>query len=340
MNDEKINPPIKPRRQFEFGLRSLFYATALIAAGLALSFDTIWFSLVVLVVWGIMFSSSRPKVALGWSLLGFVLLSVMFPTVQGTPLRHHYGSTCRNNLKQMILAIMNYADTHGRFPTDRLVTLPDGTELRHSWQIEILPLVGQETLFAKYDFNEAWDGPNNSKLESLMPRYLACPYRNHGTRTPYKLVNGPGTAFEIGKNISFGEINDGTSNTVALIEDHANPVHWMKPGELTAEEAAHAMNSITVESGGHSYESFFKIKTFGCNHAMIDGSTNSWPARPDKPIDPGVFLIDDGIFSEVDVSGQPLVKIKYGECFTLAIYLLLILMPAFFLGQRRKHVAI
>ena len=336
MDTKENNSPASPRSRFEFGLRQLFYATALIAAGLALTPITIWISLAVLVVWGIAFSFPEFKYTLGLCLFGtLLLLGMLWPTqtVRGP----HNRTWCMNNMKQIILGALNYESGHGHFPTDRIVTLADGTELRHSWRIAILPFIegGSGPPFP-YDFEEPWDGPNNSKLASQMPSCFACPSRDHGTKTPYKLVNGPGTAFETGKKIGYEDLADGTSNTIALIEDHANPVNWMEPSNFTAEEAAQAMNSMTKQTAAHGQESFFTKTYAGSNYAKVDGSTWRWAARPDRLMDPGAFLIADGYLFDRDASGQSIVEIKYGVCFTLAIYLILILLPVFFLRRTRR----
>ena len=44
-----------------------------------------------------------------------------------------------------------------------------------------------------------------------MPDYLVMPLecRNNWNQDSYKLVNGPGTAFEIGKNIGATDLKDG-----------------------------------------------------------------------------------------------------------------------------------
>ena len=336
MNDQENKPVTLDRSRFKFGLRQLFYAIALVAAGLALSSSTIWFSAAVLLSWGIFFSfSSLRGTRLGWGLL---LLFVVSLSIQTDDYQHHYDSNCRNNLKIMALEILNYETMYGRFPTDRLVTLANGTELRHSWRIEILPFIEQNALYARYDFKEAWNGPNNSKLESLMPDSFTCPYRDHGTKTPYKLVNGPGTAFEVGSDLNFSDVTDGSSNTIGLIEDHANPANWMEPGDFTAQDAARAMNSITMRTAAHRHESLFKRTAWGCNFATMDASTYRWPPLPDEPMDPRAFLIDDGYVFDFEASGQSLEETKYGASFILAIYLLLIVLPAFFVSKTNQRL--
>ena len=329
------NSPAFARTQFKFGLRQLFYATALIAAGLALHVDTIWISLSVLLGWWIRFYSARPKLILVWVLLGLLTLFLFWPRIQVSR-EAPRESSCRNNLKNIMLAIHNYELTHGRFPTDRIVTLADGTELRHSWRIKILPMLDQAALYASYNFNEPWNGPSNSKLEPSMPEVFNCPSHYKGTKakTPYKLVNGPGTAFEEGKNLDFEHIKDGVSNTIGLIEDHANPVNWMEPEDFTAEQAAQAMNSMTREIALHSSDSFFFTTYLGSCFATMDAETHWWRPSSNQPLDVGVFLIADGIYFDFDAWVPPKREIKYRRFVALAIYLILILFPAFFLTRR------
>jgi len=232
-----------------------------------------------------------------------------------------------------MLAVLNYESGRLRFPSDRIVTLPDGTELRHSWRIELLPHLEYPALYQQYDFNEPWDGPNNSKLQSQMPTLFSCPSHRYGRNskikdgyTTYKLVNGPGTAFETGSKLGFAELSDGSSNTIGLIEDNANPVNWMEPRDFTAEEAARAMSSITKETNVHSYETATMKYYYGSNYAMLDGSTHVW--APHTKMTPGAFLIADGELFDVDTHSRSLREIKYHVFVASVIYLILIVLPA------------
>ena len=37
----------------------------------------------------------------------------------------------------------------------------------------ILPFLGGEEVYAKYDFNEPWNGSNNSRLQAELPEWFA-----------------------------------------------------------------------------------------------------------------------------------------------------------------------
>ena len=93
------------------------------------------------------------------------------------------------------------------------------------------------------------------------------------------------------------------------------------------------MNSMAGEAVVHHHETMFNKTYFGSGFATLDGGTHWWPPNPDKPMQPGAFLIDDKYLFDTDALGKPVVMIKYGAWFRLAIYLMLILLPVFFLRR-------
>ena len=58
-----------------------------------------------------------------------------------------------NNLKLIGLALHNYHDMHPSFPPVYIAD-KNGKPL-HSWRVLLLPLVGENDLFASFDFNVA-----------------------------------------------------------------------------------------------------------------------------------------------------------------------------------------
>ena len=125
------DPPLPPR--FKFGLREPFYATTLIAAGLAIDPTTIALSLLVLLIWWACFTSTDPKAAffiMMLPLLVMVPLIFMFSiTTSIGPNGSYRQNGCINNMRQITLAMQSYESINGHFPTDRIVILDDGTEL-------------------------------------------------------------------------------------------------------------------------------------------------------------------------------------------------------------------
>ncbi len=135
----------------------------------------------------------------------------------------------QNNLKQIVLAIHNYESANGNLPGN--VTDADG-KLLLSWRVLILPYIEQENLYKQFKLDEPWDSENNKKLLADMPELFKVGIEpKDATKTYYQGFAGPGTIFEPGQKLTFAQIPDGTSNTIAVVE--AGPsVEWTKPADL------------------------------------------------------------------------------------------------------------
>jgi len=159
---------------------------------------------------------------------------------------------CVNNLKLIGLALHNYHDEYKSLPP-AYVADADGKPM-HSWRVLILPYLEQQALYNKYNLNEPWNGPNNSKLHNEVVRVFCCPSRlgrQTETDTSYVVVRGSGTAWPADKTISFKDITDGTSNTIMVVEMHDSAIHWMEPRDLDFDQIPMAINP----SEGHGISS-------------------------------------------------------------------------------------
>ncbi|GAF96685.1 unnamed protein product [marine sediment metagenome] len=89
-----------------------------------------------------------------------ILIALLLPAVQQA--REAARRTqCRNNLKQIGLAMHNYHETFFRFPPGWVL---DTTTLHNgfAWSTLILPYLDQAALFNKFDFDyDVDDGTNN-----------------------------------------------------------------------------------------------------------------------------------------------------------------------------------
>ncbi len=144
---------------------------------------------------------------------------------------------CSNHLRQIGLALHNYHDTYGSLPP-AYVADADGKPI-HSWRVLILPFMENKPLYDKYRFDEAWDGPNNSKLHGEIVHVFSCPSqpgRQRRTDTSYVVVSGPVTAWPGDKPVKLSEFTDGTSNTILVVEIANSGIHWMEPRDLQIDE--------------------------------------------------------------------------------------------------------
>jgi prepilin-type N-terminal cleavage/methylation domain-containing protein/prepilin-type processing-associated H-X9-DG protein len=184
-----------------------------------------------------------------------VLIGLLVPAVQ--KVRDAAARTeCANNLKQMGLALHNYADTNKEFPTGGegtdFANAPKGPSIfdRHSTFTMLLPYIEQDNVFKlmnlNYYYNDvAWPG-NQQAAQTVIKTYI-CPsnalggttdsegygvtdygatvytdidpvtgLRNKATRVNGALHVTPGQPL---RGTRIAEITDGTSNTIAIAED-------------------------------------------------------------------------------------------------------------------------
>lgn len=141
-------------------------------------------------------------------------------------------SQCTNNLKQIALAMHNYASTHNSLPPAYRKTSEGKPGL--SWRVLILPYLDQAPLYQEFHLDEPWDSPHNKALIARMPQVYRCPSQPGGpeSKTTYIVPRGDRTMFPGAEGVKFTEVTDGTSNTILTIDaGAANAVVWTKPDD-------------------------------------------------------------------------------------------------------------
>lgn len=83
----------------------------------------------------------------------------------------------RRNLKELAIAMHNYADTHGGRMPGPAIYSKDGKPLL-SWRVALLPYLDQNNLYRQFHLDEPWDSAHNRKvLETFIPKVYAPPGR-------------------------------------------------------------------------------------------------------------------------------------------------------------------
>jgi prepilin-type processing-associated H-X9-DG protein len=203
-------------------------------------------------------------VVVGLVLCVGVLTALLLPAVQQA--REAARRTqCKNNLKQIGLALHNYHDTYGTFPPAYLADA-SGKPM-HSWRVLILPFLGEAALHSEYKYSEPWDGPSNSRLLARMPRVFACPSQPNsngpvGTTTAYAAVFGNECVFRGAEPVRIMDVTDGASMTVIVGEVDSVNIPWMKPDDV----------DITKHPALGDPAGFSSKHTGGVHVLMCDGS--------------------------------------------------------------------
>lgn len=192
-----------------------------------------------------------------------ILIGMLLPAVQQVR-EAARRATCLNNLRQCTLALHNYESAFMAFPESRPF---DNNGQRMSWCVLVLDFLEQGNLANLYDKNFRWNtGPNVIAGQTAVPAFI-CPssppglsrfpawgtgsdvdgnimgpsdyivmhrvrhrfFRANGIFNPLGTADHDGVLVQNFKT-PIGEIHDGTSNTIFIMENAARP-NWFLLGQ-------------------------------------------------------------------------------------------------------------
>jgi prepilin-type processing-associated H-X9-DG protein len=215
------------------------------------------------------------------SLIGILGLVTLWPPAVSHAPEASARTQCKNNLKQIGLALHNYHDRHQMFP------IPVQQNFDRSWRITVLPLMDQEKVYARYNQDAEWDHASNLPLAEEIVRPLDCPGRpvrtdNQGRFiTAYTALTGPGAAFETGKYIRLRDFTDGT--TLMVTEACGKQIVWTEPKDVSTETDVLQINA----AGPQLHQSNGIASSYhmgGANMLMSDGSVKFTSQNIDREV--------------------------------------------------------
>lgn len=144
---------------------------------------------------------------------------------------------CKENLSRIGVALYEYHNAYGRFPPAYL-TDSRGRAM-HSWRVLLLPHLGEQALYDRYDFSEPWDSDVNRYVLEHMPSVYRCPSHTalDPTMTSFSAVSGSGCVFDGAEGCAIGEIIDGADKTLMVGEVASVAIPWTKPVDVHAADA-------------------------------------------------------------------------------------------------------
>ncbi len=188
-----------------------------------------------------------------------ILVALLLPAVQAVRERGR-RMQCQNNLKQLGLAIQEYQSVQSAFP-------PSSTQVpfRHSWVPFLFSYLEWESLAEQYEWNANWDDPANQKSVNVEIVTLVCPSSPDPNRRD-QIGGGKSAAVSdyapparvapvlvdlgyaepmhdrrgmltTGERIRDINVEDGMSNTLAVIETAGRPAFQTRFGLAPAESS-------------------------------------------------------------------------------------------------------
>lgn len=185
-------------------------------------------------------ANRRPPFSCGSIAFGAIALlivaALLLPSVRtGRGSRRNH---CQNNLKQIILGILNYESANGVLPPAYTVDAK-GRRL-HSWRTLILPYMEHTTLYKTIDLSKPWDDPANAEArasESIMSVYSCLSASLKPGFTTYLAVVGPRSVFAGPVPRQPAEVTDDPAAVLAVVDAPADrAVHWMSPNDISPDE--------------------------------------------------------------------------------------------------------
>ncbi len=228
-----------------------------------------------------------------------ILIALLLPAVQQAR-EAARRSACKNNMKQIGLALHNYHDVHRTFPPSYVYSDdnnngsdadPDGggtaanadSGVRLGWQTYLLPFMDQAPLYKAIgvetggyatDWNQAaLANPTTTSFITVLPAYI-CPSDAHG---------GVNTKVKVAATVSVGKSNYG-ANRLVMFGNSKVKIRDFTDG-----------TSNTFLSGERDATNL----TGGIWAGHWEFSTTNWNAQPIEAFVSSVYLINDASTSTI-----------------------------------------
>lgn len=212
-----------------------------------------------------------------------VLIALLLPAVQQAR-EAARRTTCRNNMKQMGLAMYNYESTYGKLPSSGESTDESAATRRFfpvSFFMQILPFIDQQTVYNQFNFGLHYTNGgtgavaatgNARAAKSFIPTFI-CPtngttkndelgyaftdympiaYCDLSETTGLRDPSGSGMlnsdrAGMLGFCRKVADTSDGLSNTIAVIEDSGRPTQTAGHYDVSAKTIGGAPGMVNSE---------------------------------------------------------------------------------------------
>ncbi|WP_437230262.1 DUF1559 domain-containing protein [Planctomicrobium sp. SH661] len=150
-----------------------------------------------------------------------------------------------------------------------------------SWRVHLLPMLGQQELYDRFNLAERWDSPHNRTLLKEMPAVFG---DDPEGKTRIHMLVGNETLFKSGKAPDLDAVRDVPEQTVVLIEAGSEKADfWTKPGGLPFD----AKNPLKCLGQPDADQSEYQV-------VMLDWSVQTIPTEIEAAEFKGLVQPSDG----------------------------------------------
>ena len=203
------------------------------------------------------------------SVLIGLLFALAFPAIS-VARRSAQKSNSGTNMSKLAMAMLAYEADQGCFPP-AYVADADGKPM-HSWRVLLLPYLGYDHIYERYDFSAPWDSPQNMAILTWMPDEFACPAdldARAAFESSYVVIVGDGTMFPGKDSTRRDQITDGLENTIMLAQTQTSGVCWLEPRDLVVDQMRYQINGRGgVEIGSNIDDGAYVATADGSVHFL------------------------------------------------------------------------
>jgi len=232
-----------------------------------------------------------------------ILVALLLPAVQQAREAARRVQS-KNNMKQIGLAMHNYAETHNHFPAGTVENEDLEVGERLSWMVSILPFLEQANLYNQINLDEGFSSETNAPLLGsgittyinpsvpiLDPSIAATHYvgiagiteEGPSAELPSKVAG----VFGYDRSTKFSDIQDGTSNTVMVAESDGATGPWGQGGPAT-------IRAFTQQPYIKGPDGIGRYATDGCHMVLGDGSVRFISENIDPTVMEALSTIQGG----------------------------------------------
>lgn len=158
------------------------------------------------------------------------------PGVLNSPKMVARREASAQRMQKIVAAMQEHATQHGQLPT---CSYDDQDRPLLSWRVHLLPALGYQDLYDKFDLEQPWDSEQNRKLLAEMPTEYGSP-----TNGADGAVGPIAAIFMVqGSNRGSAKTDNEPSNSIMLVEARRD-VPWTQPNEVGVDSKGHLIETL------------------------------------------------------------------------------------------------
>jgi prepilin-type processing-associated H-X9-DG protein len=229
-----------------------------------------------------------------WFLFAFLSVFLVFGSLPmiSSGREPHRRMACSNNLKQIGFAMQAYSTKYGCYPPAYAVDHKGRPTV--SWRVLLLPFFCEreegEKVYGSIRIDEPWDSPHNraATANKTVANFFHCPTATSPQgETNYAMAIGTDTISDGSHSTQPGDIKEGSSHVIAVVEVLGTGINWAEPRDLDFKTMSFRVNDLNGKGISSAHAG-------GANVLFTDGSVRFISSRTDPKVIKAALTLHGG----------------------------------------------